>query len=229
MAKKLLFCIFAHPDDEAFGPAGTLILDARSGTEIHLITLTDGSNGANPDNVPALGATRLEEWRTAGKLMNVSGTHELGFTDGELNNISMQTASQQIEQIIKAELKSHTEPIQIELMSFDATGITGHIDHIVASRAAHYMFYKLKHEDLPLTRLRLYCLPRSVLPAPNIDWIYADPGRPSSEIDETRDISSVADEVRQVIHAHYSQRADAARRLATLDADMAADHFIVKT
>lgn len=227
--KKLLFCIFAHPDDEAFGPAGTLILEARSGTEIHLITLTSGSNGANPDGVPDLGATRLEEWRIAGRLMNVSGTHELGFTDGELNNISMQTASQQIEQIIKAELQSLTEPVQVELMSFDTTGITGHIDHIVASRAAHYVFYKLKHEGLPLARLRLYCLPRSVLSAPNIDWIYADPGRLPSEIDETQDISSALEEIRQVIHAHRSQRADAAQRLATLDVGMTADHFIVKT
>ena len=36
--KKIIFGIFAHPDDEAFGPSGTLLLETRSGTELHLIT-----------------------------------------------------------------------------------------------------------------------------------------------------------------------------------------------
>ena len=229
MTKKLLFGIFAHPDDEAFGPAGTLLLESHAGTEIHLITLTSGSAGANPDGAPDLGGTRLEEWHTAGRLMNVSGMHSLGFTDGALNNIVMRGASQQIENIIRNELKAHAEPVEIELMSFDANGLTGHIDHIVASRAAHYVFYKLKREGLPLARLRLYCLPRSAAPEPNIDWIYADQGHGPEEIDETVDVTPVLNEVREIVHAHHSQRADGALRLTALDAGMTADHFIVKT
>jgi LmbE family N-acetylglucosaminyl deacetylase len=227
--KKLLFGVFAHPDDEAFGPAGTLLLESQMGTEIHLITFTNGSAGANPDSTPDLGSLRLEEWRTAGKLMNVSGIHHLGFADGELNNIVMQEASKQIEQIIRNELKDHAEPVAIELMSFDSTGITGHIDHIVASRTAHHVFYKLKRDGLPLTRLRLYCLPRSAVPEPNIDWIYANPGRTPEEIDETIKITPILDEVREIVRTHHSQRADGAERLAGLDAGMAADHFIIKT
>lgn len=229
MTKKLLFGIFAHPDDEAFGPAGTLLLESQSGTEIHLITLTDGSAGANPDGVADLGATRLGEWQAAGELMNVSSAHSLGLTDGTLNNITMQSVNQQIETILRNELKNHAQPVEIELMSFDPNGLTGHIDHIVASRAAHYVFYKLKREGLPLTRLRLYCLPRSAAPQPNVDWIYADPGRTPDEIDETVNISPVLNEVRAVIRAHHSQRADGALRLDALDAGMTTDHFIVTT
>lgn len=229
MTKKLLFGIFAHPDDEAFGPAGTLLLESKLGVEIHLITLTNGSAGANPDAVLDLGATRLEEWQAAGELMNVSSAHSLGFTDGTLSNITMQSASQQIEIIIRNELKNRAEAIEVELMSFDTNGLTGHVDHIVASRAAHFVFYKLQGEGLPLTRLRLYCLPRSAAPAPNIDWIYVEPGRLPDEINETVDISPVLGEVRAVVNAHHSQRADGALRLAALDAGMTTDHFIVKT
>lgn len=179
--------------------------------------------------MPDLGATRLEEWQTAGKLMNVSSTRYLGFTDGELNNIMMQDVSQQIENIIRNELKGRAGPVEVELMSLDPNGLTGHIDHIVASRAAHFVFYKLRREGLPLTRLRLYCLPYAVAPAPNIDWIYADPGRTPDEIDETIDISPVLNDVRAIVSAHHSQRADGAQRLAALDAGLAADHFIIET
>lgn len=227
--KKLLFGIFAHPDDEAFGPAGTLLLESRAGTELHLIALTSGQHGANPDNTPDLGAARLNEWQAAGKLMNVSSMHHLGFTDGELNNIVMQEASQQIENIVKAELKDQTEPVEVEFMSLDPNGFTGHIDHIVASRAALYVFYKLKREGLPLTHLRLAALPVELAKEPNIDWIYMDAGRPASEIDQTVDITPVVDDIRRIIAVHHSQRADGEQRLQQLDDGWRHDHFIVKT
>ena len=47
--KKLLFGIFAHPDDEAFGPSATLYKAAQAGTDVHLIVVTDGDSGANVD------------------------------------------------------------------------------------------------------------------------------------------------------------------------------------
>ena len=61
--KKFLFAIFAHPDDEAFGPSGTLVLEAQSGAELHLVTLTPGQNGQNPDHHPQLSTDTPESWR----------------------------------------------------------------------------------------------------------------------------------------------------------------------
>ncbi|MFZ2494806.1 MAG: PIG-L family deacetylase [Candidatus Saccharimonadales bacterium] len=61
--KKVIFGIFAHPDDEAFGPAGTLIQEVQNGSEVHLITLTAGQAGSNPDNHEDPGAIRLKEWK----------------------------------------------------------------------------------------------------------------------------------------------------------------------
>ena len=43
--KRVIFGIFAHPDDEAFGPSGTLLMETKAGTELHLITLTLGEAG----------------------------------------------------------------------------------------------------------------------------------------------------------------------------------------
>ncbi|HEU4830759.1 MAG TPA: PIG-L family deacetylase, partial [Candidatus Saccharimonadales bacterium] len=87
--KKIIFGIFAHPDDEAFGPAGTLLLETRAGTELHLVTLTAGDAGTNPDNHTDLGKVRLEEWRKAGQLIGASSMHSLKYKDGQLNNLSM--------------------------------------------------------------------------------------------------------------------------------------------
>lgn len=44
--RKILLGIFAHPDDEALGPVGTLLREVRDGAELHLITLTAGQAGA---------------------------------------------------------------------------------------------------------------------------------------------------------------------------------------
>ena len=134
---KLIFGIFAHPDDEAFGPSGTLLSEVRGGAELHLMTLTAGEKGANPDNLPRLSEVRLAEWRKAGALIGAHTMHHLGHTDGELDNVSMLRASEQIEQLVRDTLASHADPVEVEFMSMDTSGITGHIDHIVASRAAH--------------------------------------------------------------------------------------------
>lgn len=72
---KLVFAIFAHPDDESFGPSGTLLMEAQSGAKVHLISLTAGESGVNPDNQPDLKAIRLNEWNDAGQLIGASGLH----------------------------------------------------------------------------------------------------------------------------------------------------------
>ena len=42
---KKLLAVFAHPDDEAFGPGGTLAKYAKEGVEIHLLCATRGERG----------------------------------------------------------------------------------------------------------------------------------------------------------------------------------------
>jgi LmbE family N-acetylglucosaminyl deacetylase len=38
---KVLY-VFAHPDDESFGPARAMFKQRREGHEVHLLTLTRG-------------------------------------------------------------------------------------------------------------------------------------------------------------------------------------------
>ena len=46
MTQKRLLAFLAHPDDESFGPGGTLAKYAREGVEVHIVIATDGAAGS---------------------------------------------------------------------------------------------------------------------------------------------------------------------------------------
>lgn len=226
--KKIIFGIFAHPDDEAFGPCGTLLLETQSGTELHLIALTAGENGMNPDNVPELGKIRLEEWRQAAELLSATSTHHFGYTDGTLNNLAMIEISKRITQVIHKILETEMSDVEVEFMTLDLNGLTGHIDHIVAARAACATFYRLKADDSRFKRIRFFCLPEKHYPISNTDWIYMEAGRTPEEIDEIVDARGIKADILKVMEAHHTQRSDAENQIATLGDDLGLNHFIVK-
>ena len=227
--KKIIFAIFAHPDDESFGPSGTLLLEARNGTEVHLITLTDGAGGMNPDNLENLGEVRLKEWRTAGALIGATSMHHLGYQDGKLTNEDAVTVQKQISNLITLILNEQAEDCAVEFMTNDLNGISGHIDHIVAARAACYVFYKLKQNDKRFARIRLACIPLSASPDINTDWLFMEPGRTPEEIDEVVDARIVQNEVTTIIRTHHTQRGDGEQHIKNRGDNLGIDYFIVKT
>jgi LmbE family N-acetylglucosaminyl deacetylase len=226
---KFIFGIFAHPDDEAMGPAGALLLETRTGTELHLVTLTSGQGGANPDSYENLGEARLEEWHKSGQLLGAKSMHFLGYEDGHLDNVTMIAAADQLVELIKAVLKEAPQDAEVEVMAFDLNGYTGHIDHIVASRAACLAFYRLKKSDDRLKRIRLNCMTREQVSKDNIDWIYMEQGRSDTEINETVDAREFHDELLTVIRTHHSQRSDGETHIKNRGADLGLNYFIVKT
>lgn len=227
--KKIIFGIFAHPDDEAFGPSGTLLMEAAAGNDVHLVTLTAGDAGNNPDNLEDLGAVRLDEWRAAGRLIGASSMTCFHYLDGQLDNHAMIEIGARLVDHIQTTLADYPDDCQVEIMSMDSNGLTGHIDHIVASRASHYAFYKLKADDPRLSRLRLACLPRYLQPAVNTDWLYMDAGRDESEVGEIVDASQHRQAILDIMQAHHSQRHDAEQNIAQKGDALGIDYFLVKT
>ena len=59
------FAIAAHPDDIEFGMAGTLILLARAGCEIHYMNVASGSCGSAEHDAATIAAIRLDEAKSA--------------------------------------------------------------------------------------------------------------------------------------------------------------------
>lgn len=227
--KKIIFGIFAHPDDEAFGPSGTLLREIKNGTDVYLVSLTLGDAGTNPDNVADLAAVHEAEWRTAGKLLGVKEQIWLGYKDGQLNNLAMIEAAAKLEKLLREYATTYDEPATIELMTMDLNGISGHIDHIVAARAAALVFYRLKQTDTRFTRLRLACIPASILPSINTSWLFMESGRTAKEIDETIDNRDLQPAIIAIMRAHHSQRGDGETHIKNRADLLGIDYFRILT
>jgi LmbE family N-acetylglucosaminyl deacetylase len=150
--------------------------------------------------------------------------HHLGYVDGSLDNQSILEIVPRIEALIRT--IPVNEPLEIELMSMDTTGITGHIDHIVASRVAHHVFYQLKDAGLPLARLRLACIPRAQTGnAPSYSFVFMEPGRSDQEIDERIDNREYLPEILPIMRTHHTQRGDGEAHIKNHGEQVAIDHF----
>lgn len=225
--KKSIFGVFAHPDDEAFGPAGTLLMEALGGSEVQIVTLTFGEAGVNVDNLPDLKDAREKEWRESGRLIGASKLHYLGYKDGQLTNESMVEIGQKLVDIITDETQHLPLDTEIELMSIDLNGVTGHIDHIVAARATCWAYYTLKKQDSRVKKLRLVCLPYHQSPDVNVDWIYMEPGRTEAEVDEIVDARAYRDQIVNIMRAHHTQRADCDQHLRKFGDSIGLNYFRV--
>lgn len=225
---KIIFGIFAHPDDEAFGPSGALLKEVHSGAELHLITLTNGGAGMNPNNIPDLGATRLEEWRQAGKLLKATSLHHLGYNDGHLDNTAMIEIGHKLVEIVHTTLKTASSNMEVEFMSLDLNGLTGHIDHIVAARATCFAFYTLKPTDSRLRRILFSCLPATNYPTLDTGWIFRDKGRTPEEIDKVVDARALREEIIAIANCHATQAHDRDHFIKTAGDNLGMNYFMVK-
>lgn len=200
---KLLIGIFAHPDDEAFGPAGSLLALKDEGYDIHLILLTDGEAGTNPDNVTNLGNIRLEEWREAAAILGVQSTHALHYPDGALETISPRTLDDAVAAIIT---EIATSSATLSFITFEPNGVTGHRDHVAASQVATRMasrFYA--------TNIWYYCLNSTQAPLTNTAY-YEPRAREEAYITHRIDVTQYHQKILHCIDAHYSQRHDGSQR-----------------
>lgn len=219
--KSYIFGIFAHPDDAAFGPSGTLSLSARDGAEVHLICTTCGGAGVNDAAHENLADVREAEEKHAADIMGVRSCEMLRYDDGQLCNEQYLEIAQKVIAHIR---KTVTDPASdITLLTFDPNGLTGHIDHIVMSQVATYAYLKLRDESH--VQLKYFCLPESFSPAANTDWIYMPKGRTASEIDEIIDVREVKEQKIAAINAHATQTKDGQALLARGDA-LFDEHFM---
>ncbi|HEX6257166.1 MAG TPA: PIG-L family deacetylase [Euzebyales bacterium] len=92
MTRRLL-AVFAHPDDEAFGPGATLAVHSAAGVDVHIATMTDGSAGAPAPGYPdgaALATIRRDELRAAAKQLGATLHHfehrDSGYTGDPRND-----------------------------------------------------------------------------------------------------------------------------------------------
>ncbi len=126
-----LLVITAHPDDEAFGMAGTLAKAAAAGVRTALICATRGEAGQSAglaDTKEALAALRSAELRCSAATLGVSDLVLLDYPDGGAAEWDMDA--------LVRELTAHIRRIAPDaVVTFDDQGITRHPDHMAVHRA----------------------------------------------------------------------------------------------
>lgn len=132
MPKRILF-LMAHPDDETFGPGGTIARYARSGAEVRLGTATRGEAGMLGDppvtDREHLGEVRAGELMSAAEILGISSVHFLGFLDGQLATVPREQLVERAVELIRR-LRPHV------LVGFGPEGVSRHADHKVMCEVA---------------------------------------------------------------------------------------------
>lgn len=187
MTEKRLLAIFAHPDDESFGPGGTLAKYASEGDGVHVCIVTDGAAGSyepdvvNDDEVDRLADRRLEELQCACETLGVR-LHTLGYRDSgmegapdnkhpaSLYQADLDDVARDVVRVVR-DVRPHV------ILTHDPTGGYFHPDHIKVNHAVRRALPRMPDPDAyPLLRAEGYRPWRparvyySVTPKSRVKW-----------------------------------------------------------
>ena len=205
-------CVFAHPDDEAFGPGGTIAKLAKN-NHIEIICCTDGNHQEK-----GLKSIRDKELLASAEILGVKHVHFLDFVDGELSN----NKYAQLAQAIKAQLD---ELAPEKVITFDPNGVSGHLDHIAVTSVINWLFPKLDY----LKKVLYFTNPRRLTDKISDYFVYFPDGRLRTEVNEITDISDVWETKVKAMRAHVSQKADCDWILAAFNGLPKEDWFLVRS
>ncbi|HVT01596.1 MAG TPA: PIG-L deacetylase family protein [Patescibacteria group bacterium] len=196
--KKVAVGIFAHPDDEAFGPSGTIHKLAKE-YDFYLISVTKGEIGKSSIvGAKPLHEIRADELRESARILGVKKVYFLGFKDGKLSNSLYHKIAEKIEKIL--------EKLKPELIiTSNQNGGSGHIDHITVSMVSSFIF-----ERQPYIKKIMYnAMTKEARAAMgNTYFIYRPEGYDLAQIDEIIDVEDVWETKLKAMQAHKSQKHD---------------------
>lgn len=149
-AAQRLLIVYAHPDDESFANAGTIVRYTAGGADVYYACATRGEAGeVDPkllEGYADLAARRTDELRHAAKAIALSSIHFLGYRDSGMQGSEANTHPQAfcnapIEQVT-AQVVGLIRALRPQvILTFNPYGGYGHPDHIMAHRAAVAAFH----------------------------------------------------------------------------------------
>lgn len=142
--KRRLLITTAHPDDESFGPGGTLAKYAHEGVAVYLACATRGEAGGSDEQdlgaCEDLACRREKELRCAAQVLGLADVFLLGYRD---SGMAGSAANRHAGALVQADTEEVARKIvdligrlrpQVILTS-DPYGGYGHPDHIAIHRA----------------------------------------------------------------------------------------------
>jgi N-acetylglucosamine malate deacetylase 2 len=222
---KKLLAVFAHPDDESFGPAGTIARYAATGVEVHLLTATRGEAGVwqnkdleekNKGN--KIHYVREEELLKSASVLGIKSVEFMDYEDGRLCNALYHEIAGKIIRKIN-DFKPQV------ILTVERLGVSGHLDHIAISMITTYSFLKTK---LP-QKLYYHCMPRKWYDQRAREYfVYFPEGYEEKDITTRIDFSAYWDQKEKAMLSHKSQRQDALDILKRWEKWEKTDHFILQ-
>lgn len=187
--KPHVLLVFPHPDDETYGPGGSIILHAKAGTPITYLCGTLGEMGrqmgspitANRETLPKIRKRELQE---ACKHLGITDLRLMGYHDKTVEFEDRQAMAERIYQVAME--------IQPTIVYTYYPGHSVHPDHEAMAEATIEALKRIPAEQRPV----LYCIAFSS----NHRQVLGEP-------DVVVDISSVKEEKLNAIKAHYTQSA----------------------
>ena len=203
-----ILAVYAHPDDESFGPAAVLAKYARQGAAIYGLFATHGEHGRSarqPAPPPEeLGDLRARDLRDATRRIGFTAIEVLDYEDGTLADVP----AEELEARIWAAVRRCRPDV---VLTFGPAGITRHPDHIAVHRAATAVFHQARAEGWGVREIYYDAVPPEW--AQQFQLEDAPDGRPNTWID-------VSDTQRVKLEAlclHARHIADAREMIAQLE------------
>lgn len=208
MMSRTVLGLFAHPDDETFGPGATLAMLAARGHAVHLLCATRGDAGTIGDSAShgrrALAALREQELRGACAALGLREPEILTLPDGGLSRLEEET-------LLRPMVRSIRSVRPDLLISFHEDGISGHADHRTVTTRVGRAFELAGNADLwpdlgpphAAARFWAYCVPESQARRLTARRLF---GVEDAKVDADLDVAAHIPAKRAAIAAHASQK-----------------------
>ena len=154
--QQTLLGVFAHPDDESFGPGGTLARYAAEGKQVHIVIATDGIAGSVEDpkhlvSHDTLAQARSAELSNAAVALGITSIWSLPYRDSGMrntpDNFHPQALIQQPLALLTRELVDTIKRLQpAVIVTHDPYGGYGHPDHIRLCETVTAAFHLVRNE-----------------------------------------------------------------------------------
>ena len=203
-----ILVVYAHPDDESFGPAAVLAKYARQGAAIFGLFATHGEHGQSVEQPPPepaeLGRLRERDLRDAASRIGFAKIEVLAYEDSTLAGVP----AAELEAHVLAAIRRYRPDV---VLTFGPAGITHHPDHQAVDRATTAAFHRARAEGLGVRELYYDAVPPDW--ASELHLQDAPDGRPNTWID----VSETQHVKLEALRLHARHIADAKEMVARLE------------
>jgi LmbE family N-acetylglucosaminyl deacetylase len=126
---RSVLVVVAHPDDESFGLGAVIDSFVAGGATVSVLCFTHGEASTLHGVEGDLASLRAGELAAAARVLGITTVRLLDFHDGSLAEVPVDVLVEHVTRLVD-------ETGAEGLLVFDESGVTGHPDHVQATKAA---------------------------------------------------------------------------------------------